>query len=259
MKATEVPGRSTTATPLRQRYSHDDLRVLSADERARFLDGGPTDPQQNPTLGWELLYRLEPELYARLVQAERLHPAILEWLPQHVDRIVEVGAGSGRLTLPLVSRCNDLTAIEPAAPLREVLRDKLRPSPTHVRLIGGFLDALPVPDRSAELVIACSVLTPEPAHGGDPGLSEMERVCAAGMVVVVWPNHPEWLVERGYRYLSFPGEMAMEFASFEEAVELAQIFYPEAVSEIRARGERRVPYEILGVNPPRDLAYRVIA
>jgi len=51
VKATEVPGRSTTATPLRQRYSHDDLRVLSADERARFLDGGPTDPQQNPTLG----------------------------------------------------------------------------------------------------------------------------------------------------------------------------------------------------------------
>ena len=266
MKATEVPGRSATAVPLSQRYSSRDLSVLTADEQARFLSGGPADPQQNPTLAWELLYRLEPELYDRLIQAERLHPAILEWLPAHVDRIVEVGAGSGRLTLELIHRCNDLTAIEPAAPLRNLLRQKLDKSPaplgrgSHIQLVSGFLDALPLADRSAELVIACSVLTPEPAHGGDRGLAEMERVCArAGMVVIVWPNHPEWLVERGYRYLSFPGEMAMEFASLGEAIELAQIFYPEAVSEIRARGARRVPYGILGVNPPRDLAYRLIA
>jgi len=260
VKATEVEGRFATAVPLSRRYSRRDLRILSDDERRRFVASGPADPQQNPTLAWELLYRLEPELYDRLVQAERLHPAILEWLPLHVDRIIEVGAGSGRLTLPLLGRCDDLTAIEPAAPLRELLRRKLPSDSTRIHLISGFLDALPLADRSAELVTACSVLTPEAAHGGDRGLAEMERVCAhAGMVVIVWPNQPDWLVEHGYRYLSFPGEMAMEFASLDEAVELTQIFYPEAASEIQARGERRVPYEILGVNPPRDLAYKVIA
>jgi SAM-dependent methyltransferase len=267
VKATEV-ARSVTAVPLSERYSREDLSVFSADERARFVDGGSADPQANPALAWELLYRLEPGLYDRLVQAERLHPAILEWLPQHVDRIVEVGAGSGRLTLPLLSHCDDLTAVEPAAPLRDLLRPKLFPSPARgggsgwgpqIHLIGGFLDLLPLPDRSAELVTACSVLTPEPAHGGDRGLAEMERVCVpAGMVVIVWPNQPEWLIAHGYRYLSFPGEMAMEFVSLDEAIELAEIFYPEAVAEIRTRGERRVPYEMLGVNPPRDLAYRVI-
>jgi hypothetical protein len=87
----------------------------------------------------------------------------------------------------------------------------------------------------------------------------MERVCAAGgMVVIVWPNHSEWLASRGYRYLSFPGPMTMDFASPAEAVELATIFYPQAAAEIRARGERRVPYDLLGVNPPRDLAYKPI-
>jgi len=259
---------SVTAVPLSQRYSREDLGVFSADERARFIDGGSADPQANPTIAWELLYRLEPWLYDRLVQAERLHPAILEWFPQHVDRIVEVGTGSGRLTLPLLGRCDELTAVEPAAPMRELLRQKLdTPSPlwggsgtgSEIHLIGGFLDALPLPDRSAELVTACSVLTPEPAHGGDRGLAEMERVCArSGMVVIVWPNQPEWLITHGYRYLSFPGEMALEFVSLDEAIELAEIFYPEAVAGIRTRGERRVPYEMLGVNPPRDLAYRVI-
>ena len=45
------------------------------------------------SLAWELLYRLEPGLYERLANAERLHPDIMDWLPRCADRIVEVGAG----------------------------------------------------------------------------------------------------------------------------------------------------------------------
>jgi SAM-dependent methyltransferase len=254
--------------PLLERYSPEDLAAISAEDRRHLLIDGSADAQRDPGLAWELLYRLEPELYDRLITAERLHPDIVRWLPNHVGRIVEVGAGSGRLTLELLSRCNELTAIEPAAPLRKILTRKLervvmRGTGGHqaaqVRVIGGSLEALPVADRSAELVVACSVLTPEPSHGGDRGLAEMERVCARqGMVVIIWPNHLEWLSAHRYRYLSFAGDMAMEFASLTEAVELARIFYPEAVDEIKRRGDRHVPYEILGVNPPRDLAYKTI-
>jgi SAM-dependent methyltransferase len=254
---------------LLERYTREDVAAISADERRRLSIEDQADPQRDPGLAWELLYRLEPELYDRLVVAERLHPNILQWLPNHVERIVEVGAGSGRLTLELLGRCNQLTAIEPAAPLREILERKLQRhlaigaasghQLAQVRIIDGYLDALPVADRSAELVVACSVLTPEQSHGGSLGLAEMERVCATqGMVVIVWPNHPEWLSEHGYRYLSFAGVMAMEFASVEEAIELARIFYPDAVDEIRRRADRFVPYELLGVNPPRDLAYKTI-
>ena len=254
----DVVGQAVSAVPLMERYSTADLGVFSAEESARFLDRTIADPRRDATLAWELLYRLEPELYERLVAAEHLHPAILDWLPPHVPRIVEVGAGTGRLTLELVARCDQLTAVEPAAPLRERLSATLA-SVKNTRIISGFFDALPLADQSAEMVVACSALTPEPAHGGDRGLAEMERVCAAGgMVVIVWPNHPEWLAAHGFRYLSFPGPMTMDFASATEAVELATIFYPHAVAEIKARGERQVPYDLLGVNPPRDLAYRTI-
>lgn len=252
---------------LLERYSREDLAAISVDDRRHLLIDDSANPHDSG-LAWELLYRLEPELCDRLVTAERLHPAVVRWLPDRVERIVEVGAGSGRLTTELVNRCEELTAIEPAGPLREILTRKLEPMGTgptgghrsaSVRVISGFLDALPVPDRSAELVVACSVLTPEPSHGGDQGLAEMERVCAThGMVVIIWPNHVEWLSSHGYRYLSFAGDMAMEFDSFTEAIELAQIFYPHAVDEIRRRGDRHVPYEVLGVNPPRDLAYKTI-
>jgi SAM-dependent methyltransferase len=242
-----------------QRYSTADLGIFSAEESRRFLDGTIADPQRNPALAWELIYRLEPDLYDRLVAAEPLHPGILEWLPPHVPRIIEVGAGTGRLTLDLVARCDQLTAVEPAQPLRERLRGKLPSSEGNLRIVGGFFDALPAADRSAELVIACSALTPEPAHGGEGGLAEMERVCApGGMVVIVWPNDVDWLVRHGFHYLSFPGPMTMDFASLTEAVEMAAIFYPHAVAEIQARGERRVSYDILGVNPPRDLAYKPV-
>ncbi len=251
---------SAISVPLMRRYTRADLAVFSEEESRRFLDTAAADLQLSPSLAWELLYRIEPELYDRLAQAERLHPAVLAWFPDHVGRIVEVGAGAGRLTLELITHCDDLTAIEPAAPLRELLRRKLPATASNIRLVGGFFDALPVADRSADLVAACSALTPEPAHGGDRGLAEMERVCAhAGVVVIVWPNHVEWLIGQGYRYLSFPGDMTVDFATLDEAVELARIFYPAVASEVQRRGERRVPYQLLGVNPPRDLAYKVIA
>jgi SAM-dependent methyltransferase len=258
VRATPEARPSGRAAPLHVRYTRQDLRVLNDAEARRFLGGRPRGPDEDAALAWELLYRLEPHLYDRLVRAEPLHPAILRWLPRHVPRIVEVGAGTGRLTTRIVHRCDHLTAVEPAAPLRAVLAARLRErAGGRARVVGGFFDSLPLPDRCAELVVACSAFTPDPAHGGDAGLAEMERVCArGGRVVIVWPNHRGWLAARGYTYLSFPGPMWMEFATLDDAVELLEIFHPDSVPAVRRRGEPRVPYDLLGVNPPRDLAYR---
>jgi len=245
---------------LLHRYAPSDLSVFGPEERRRFLASGDADPRTNAALAWELLYRLEPDLYDRLVRAEPLHPGILKWLPRSVDRAVEVGAGSGRLTVQLAGRCGELVAVEPAAPLRRILQARLRGTGQEgrVRVVGGFFDDLPAPDGWADLVIACSSFTPEAGHGADAGLREMERCCApGGLVVIVWPNHLEWLAWRGYRYVSFPGEMAMEFSSLEEAIEIAEVFYPDAVGPIRRSGSPRVPYPVVGHDPPRDVAYKV--
>ncbi len=247
---------------LRRRYTTADLGVFTRDEASRFVPRGDGDPQTDMVLAWELLYRLEPELYDRLASAERLHPAVVGWLPRNVDRIAEVGAGSGRLTMELVERGRRVVAVEPALPLRQILRRKLAAvdGGERVRVIPGFFDQLPLPDDSADLVVACSAFTPSPGHGGEAGLAEMERVCRpSGCVAIIWPNHLDWLAARGYRHVSFPGPMSVVFGSYEEAVELAEIFYPKAAGEVRRRGSRRVPFELLGINPPRDLAFKVLA
>jgi SAM-dependent methyltransferase len=246
---------------LQSRYTAADLRVLTRDEARRFAPDKGCDPQADVTLAWELLYRLEPELYERMASAEQLHPGIVDWLPRGADRIIEVGAGSGRLTLELIERGREVVAIEPATGLRHILERKLAKADHgyRARVTHGFFDDLPVVSDSADLVVACSVLTPAPGHGGDVGLAEMERVCRpGGCVAIIWPNNIRWLAARNYQYESFAGPMSVEFASHREAVELTEIFYPHAVTEVRCRGSRRVPYEVLGINPPRDLAFKVI-
>jgi SAM-dependent methyltransferase len=245
-----------------RRYTAAQLGVLTHDEVSRFAPDGDGDPRTDVTLAWELLYRLEPELYDRLASAERLHPGVLAWLPRRTDRIVEVGAGAGRLTLELIGRGREVVAIEPATPLRQILARKLSEADRggRARVIPGFFDALPLASGSADLVVACSALTPAPGHGGDAGLAEMERVCRpGGCVAIIWPNNLDWLAAHGYGYVCFAGPMAVEFASLPEAVELAGIFYPGAAAEVRRLGQRRVPYDVLGINPPRDLAFKTVA
>jgi SAM-dependent methyltransferase len=247
---------------LRGRYTVEDLEVLSPDEVRRF-GGDGADPQVDLALAWELLYRLEPELYDRLVRAESIHPAVVRWLPRGIDRIVEVGAGTGRLTLELLGRAGEVVAIEPAAPLRDLLIQRLARAELglRARVIDGFFDDLPLPDGWSDLVVACSAFTPDAGHGGDGGLAEMERVCRpGGCVAIVWPNNVSWLAARDYRYISFgDDEMFVEFASLEEAVELAEIFYPGSAAEVRRGARRRVSFETLRVNPPRDVAFKVMA
>ena len=77
----ERPG-SAGGRELRSRYTAADLGVFTPEEARRFLPRGDGDPRSDIVLAWELLYRLEPELYDRLASAEQLHPDVLGWLPR---------------------------------------------------------------------------------------------------------------------------------------------------------------------------------
>jgi SAM-dependent methyltransferase len=259
--------------PLLQRYRPADLAVFTPEERRRFL--GPIDPgvlariNDDPKawdlvvadVAWELLYRLEPELYGRLTAGERIHPGVLDWIPQHIGRAVEVGCGWGRLTLELARRCEQLRGVEPAKPLRERLRGRLlEERREHCSVTGGFLNDIPVTDAWADVSFTCSAFSCDPVHGGDPGLAELDRVTrTGGMVVLIWPpRNRAWLEERGFQFVDFPGDPGVEFGSLNEAVELAKIFYPDAAGKVAELGNRHVPCEVLGISGPKSLAWRTV-
>jgi SAM-dependent methyltransferase len=269
------PATSSVARPpegLASRYSPDDLTLFDADERERFLApfgalvddalAGDVAAWQEiaPAVAWELLYRKEPELWQRLVACEPIHPDVLARLPETASAI-ELAAGTGRLTFDLAQRSGRVVAVEPVRAFRGLLADELaRRGLRNVEVIPGFFDDVDAPDDSAELVVSCASFTRDPSHGGEPGLAEMQRLTRpGGMIALVWPADVDWLRAHGFTYESFDGEMAMEFTSYGEAVELARIFFPSAVEAIVERRSAAVPYELIGVNPPRDIAWKLVA
>jgi SAM-dependent methyltransferase len=243
--------------PLPERYGPQAASVFDAEERRRFYgpDGRPTDPER---LNWELLYRLEPALYERLIAGEHIHPGAVQWLPEQSGRALELGAGGGRLTMQLASRCGELIATDPALPLMSVLHRKLSAAGVcNVQCARAFFDSVPVATSTCDLVISCSAFSARSERDPEGCLREMERCCVpGGMIVVIWPEDVGWLEHRGFTRVTFDGDLAVEFGTMREALELTRIFYPDALDAVRRGGSATVPYDVLGMLPPRELCWR---
>lgn len=162
---------------------------------------------------WLLVYLLEPELWDGLSRVERVPIRLINELPA-AGRVLEVAAGTGRLTGRLSERAGMLVAVEPAAQLRAVLRRRV----PEAWIVAGLGQALPVRDGWADLVVSCAAFGPDAPWGGDLVLAELER-CAlpGGTVALVGPEEPAWFEARGYRRQEFEPdrcEIAPELAAF---------------------------------------------
>ena len=145
-------------------------------------------------LFWTLVYHLEPEKWDELARHEPIHPKLLEALPDSAAVGVDVGAGSGRLTQHLVSRCERVIAVEPSAGLRGIL-SRRHPD---VRTIAGWAESLPLEDRCAQLTAACGAFGPEPDV-----LSELRRITSpGGVIALISPESPEWFEAEGWNRIS---------------------------------------------------------
>jgi SAM-dependent methyltransferase len=109
---------------------------------------------------------------------ERYRPgppvAAVDWLlPEHVGAVVDLGAGTGALTRLLVDRADLVVAIEPDDRMRSVLVDEV----PRVQAMKGRGESMPLPDRSADAVLASSSW-----HWMDlvPTLHEVGRVLVPG-------------------------------------------------------------------------------
>jgi SAM-dependent methyltransferase len=196
------------APPGAATFSRGDLERLPAGVRAAFLAEVPAEDRRLLEEGdpagtervlracfWTLVYNLLPERWDELSQAEPIHPGVLEALPADGARVLEIGAGSGRLTVNLAGRARSLIAAEPVAALRAILQARV----PGVALLDAVAQDLPVADRWADLTVACASLGPDPAW-----IREMERCTSrGGMMALISPEHPEWFESHGWRRLRF--------------------------------------------------------
>lgn len=168
---------------------------VPGDELRRVRTGdGPARDRLRRALFWTFVYHLEPERWEELAQAEPIHPELLAALPGEVDCAVDVGAGTGRLTAHLVTRCRRVLAIEPALGMARMLRDSLPQAVT----VAAWAEALPIASGWSALTVACGAFGPDPAI-----LDEMERITRdGGTIALISPEHPEVFASLGWRRLS---------------------------------------------------------
>ena len=195
---------ASTAPPGWQRYSLDDIARLPT----QYLAGVPVGEYEAAAHGnaeaaqrlrralfWPMVYELEPELWDDVSQAEPIHPSILAKLDVDGRRVLEVAAGSGRLTVFLCHRAAELVCVEPSAGLRRILVTRC-PS---ADIRAGFFDALPIVDGWAALTVSCASIPPNPG-----AVLELERATApGGVLALISPENPDWFQERGWERLSF--------------------------------------------------------
>jgi SAM-dependent methyltransferase len=202
---------AAAAPPGWQRYSLDDVARLPVE----YLSGVPAGEREAAARGnsevaerlrralfWPMVYELEPALWDAVSQAEPIHPEILGKLEIDGRRVLEVAAGSGRLTVYLCPRAAQLICVEPSAGLRRILATRC-PS---ADIRAGFFRALPIVDGWAELTVACAGLKPDPE-----AVRELERATApGGLLVLISPENPDWFEARGWDRLSFdPTEVVL--------------------------------------------------
>jgi ubiquinone/menaquinone biosynthesis C-methylase UbiE len=227
------------------------------------------------------IYANHGDEYHRLVRAEdvdrnleRLIARLVEGHPE----VVEVGAGTGRITRILLEHGARVIAYDASAEMLRVAKAELAQHHDRVEFSVADARSLPSADRRADLAIAGWVFGhfqswyPKRWHTEIArAVSELERVVRPGGTVVIietfgtltdGPAPPAelgeyyaWLEALGFRKTVVPTDYL--FASAEEAAEVAGFFFGDDLrAEVVARKSPRIP-EWTGVfvlsrrgNPP---------
>jgi SAM-dependent methyltransferase len=113
-------------------------------------------------------------------------------LPRPAGRILDVGAGSGGIAIPLAEAGHDVTAVEVGFEHLTRLRDYAMDRGLTVPVIQADGRRLPFAEGSFDVVILASVVHLASQPG--PLLREAERVCKDGGTLLVagpWRHHPK--------------------------------------------------------------------
>jgi SAM-dependent methyltransferase len=101
------------------------------------------------------------------------------------DRVLDLAAGTGKLTTALVSYGFEVVAVEPLGPLRRVLADKVGPD----RVCQGVAEQIPLDDGAMAAVMIADAF-----HWFDRprALQEIRRVLAPGGGLALFNTVPDW-------------------------------------------------------------------
>jgi ubiquinone/menaquinone biosynthesis C-methylase UbiE len=129
------------------------------------------------------------------------------------DKIVlDVGAGSGRLTFAAAALAKEVYASEPVETMREFIRNKAkREGITNIRVAEALATSIPYPDNTFDIVMSGHVV----GDDGDAEIAELTRVCKSEGWLLDCPGdetenydrgeQQNPLVQRGWEEMRYTG------------------------------------------------------
>ena len=219
------------------------------------------------------IYQSEGDRYEALVAREDYQGNIQKAIDEiiHVDGldVIDLGAGTGRLTLLLAARAKSIRAFDVSEEMLRVCRERLRASGlSNWQVQVADHRQLPVEDHSADLVVSgwsVSYLVVWNQENGraelDKWLAEMKRVlCKDGMIILLESlgtgnEEPirlehvgstyQWLDENGFQNKWIRTDY--QFESVQEAAELAGFFFGEEMTAQILKRQSNILPECTGV------------
>lgn len=110
----------------------------------------------------------------------------IDWLvPAGTERVLDLGAGTGKLTESLVARGLDVVAVEPSAQMLEQLTARL----PAVDAQQGTAESIPLDDESVDVVTVAQAWHWVDADAAVPEIARVLR--PAGLLSLVWNMHDD--------------------------------------------------------------------
>lgn len=154
-----------------------------------------------------LVYALDPAAYDRLPFLDWDSNELTDLVDFRGKRVIDVGAGTGRLAFAVAHLAQVVWAVEPVGNLRHFMLCKARAKGLgNFYAVDGTITAIPFPDGFAGVVMAGHVF------GDDPQAeeAEMARVAGPGGMVILCPGSDytesgpdKFLVGKGYAWAEF--------------------------------------------------------
>ncbi|MCD1258392.1 class I SAM-dependent methyltransferase [Paenibacillus athensensis] len=202
------------------------------------------------------IYRYAPEIYEALISRQpSLLPAIREICDPHGLDIIDLGAGTGRLTIPLAQEGRSLLALDASAAMLEIAKCKLRAAGGSAVWRTAVCDMarIAAPSSSADLVVAGWSLcySASSTSSGwesrlDVAMQEIRRVLRPGAIAIIFetlgtgytePSPPDFLtgyfalLEQRYGFSRRWQRLDYHFADVEEAARLCGFFFGEELAK----------------------------
>jgi ubiquinone/menaquinone biosynthesis C-methylase UbiE len=212
------------------------------------------------------IYQTEAEQYELLISKQPSLYKIIEAIkPVEGLDIIDMGAGSGRLTYVLAPKANSILALDESEAMLHVLSNRLQKTGlSNWRALVADHRKLPVEDQSANLIVSgwsICYLGSSNVEGWKENIhqvmSEIKRVLRPGGTAIIienfgtgseTPNPPGFLknyfdlLENKYGFTHTWIRTNYKFESIEEAERLTRFFFGDTIAdEVVKKGMMHVP------------------